>query len=355
MKSTSLITYSASHFLVDFACGYALFSMYTEGLLEADRIAIIFILYDLLAFGVQYIFGAIADKLRSNGRLFAVAGIAATALGICSSGEEPYLTVLLLGLGNAAFHIGGGIDSLCEGVGMTRAGIFVSTGSLGIALGCKLGEKSILSPYHCIAMLIFAAVSVWASCGGERQTIVSPQPAEHQRGRMTVTAVITASLPSLLLLLFAILIRSYGGAVAVSPESDSSLMPLLIAAAAFAGKLAGGILADLIGGRRIATAALLLCVPLFYLGAEAALFFIAATFLFNIAMPITLVTAARKLPGHESFVFGITTLALFLGYFISTIVPIKGSTALLLVPLLSLIAAVAVFLTADNIRVTAKR
>ncbi len=355
MRKTSLITYTAAHFLVDFACGYILYAMYTEGDIDSSSVAVLFMLYNMLAFATQHVFGAAADKIGSNGRIFAVAGIISTAVGLFVGGGSPALTVCLVGLGNASFHVGGGIDSLTESCGFTRAGIFVSSGALGIALGCKIGEKLLLTPMHYIAMLIFTAVAVWIFCKGERHEIKLPEIPENEKGKISAKTVVSASLPAILILLFAVLIRSYAGFAAVKPESDSSLVPIIIAAAAFAGKFAGGIFADLLGARRVGTAALLLCVPLYYLGADSTLFFLAATFLFNIAMPITLVGAARKIPAHEGFVFGLTTVALFVGYFINTIIPIEASTAIVLIPLLSLIAAVAVFLTTDDIRIPIKK
>ena len=141
MKNTSLLTYTAAHLLVDFACGYILYAMYTEGEIAAASVTSLFLLYNLLAFATQYVFGAAADKLKSNGRAFAVIGISATAIGLLAGSSNPTLTVCFIGLGNSCFHAGGGIDALCEGRGMTRAGIFVSAGALGIVLGCKFGEK----------------------------------------------------------------------------------------------------------------------------------------------------------------------------------------------------------------------
>ncbi|MGM9643323.1 MAG: hypothetical protein ACI3XI_08955 [Eubacteriales bacterium] len=344
---TSLISYTAAHFLVDFSCGYILYAMFTDGVIDAEAVALLFLLYNLLAFATQHLFGMLADAVKSNGRVFAVIGIAMTAIGLAVGGNSPELTVCIIGIGNACFHVGGGIDSLTESRGMARAGIFVSSGALGIALGCKFGEKLFLTPYHFILALAFIGSAVWLNCAGEHKAIVVPQ---GDKTKMSAKTVISASTPALLILIFAVLIRSYAGFAAQRPESDSSLIPLLIAAAAFAGKFAGGVAADLLGARRVGTFSLLLCVPLFYLGAESNLFFLAATFLFNIAMPITLVGAARKLPGHEGFVFGLTTLALFLGYFVNCIMPIGQTVALILIPLLSLIAAIGIFLTTDDIR-----
>ena len=82
MKKPSLITYTAAHFLVDFACGYILYAMYTEGDIETASVALLFVLYNMLAFATQHLFGAIADKFKSNGRVFAVIGIVLTAIGL---------------------------------------------------------------------------------------------------------------------------------------------------------------------------------------------------------------------------------------------------------------------------------
>lgn len=355
MKNTSLITYTAAHLLEDLACGYILYAMYTEGEITAATSAGLFMLYNLLAFATQHVFGVISDKIRSNGRLFAVLGIAATAIGLFIGSENTDLTVCLVGIGNALFHVGGGTDALCESKGMTRAGIFVSSGALGIALGCKFGEKLLFPKAYFIIMLVFMAVAVWTFCQGERKEIDIPEPSEKEKNTVSSKTILSSSLPALLVLLFAVLIRSYAGEIAIRPESDSTLLLLALAAASFAGKFAGGILADLLGARRVGTASLLLCVPLYYLGTESNLFFLAATFFFNIAMPITLVSAARKLPRHEGFVFGLTTLSLFIGYFVNTLKPIEASTATILVPLLALIAAVAVFVTTDDIRVPAEK
>lgn len=355
MKNTSLLTYTAAHLLVDFACGYILYAMYTEGEIAAASVASLFILYNMLAFATQFVFGVAADKLKSNGRAFAVLGISTTAIGLYVGSSNPTLTVCLIGLGNSSFHVGGGIDALCESRGMTRAGIFVSAGALGIALGCKFGEKLFFSSMHYTVLLVFMAVAVWTFCKGERHNIETPEPSEKERGRIHAKILISATLPAMLMLVFAVLIRSYAGFAAIRPESDSTFVLLLIAAASFAGKFAGGILADLLGARIVGTVSLLLCVPLYYLGADSNLFFLAATFFFNITMPITLVGAARKLPGHEGFVFGLTTLALFIGYFINSFVTIETSTAIILVPLLAFIAAIAVFLTTDDIRVPSQK
>ena len=96
-------------------------------------------------------------------------------------------------------------------------------------------------------------------------------------------------------------------------------------------------------------ASLVLSVPLFWLGAERGIFYLAAVFLFNIAMPITLCTVARRLPGHEGFAFGLNTLALLIGY-IASRAEVSAPTARILTLVLTLIAAVVVLLTVSDER-----
>lgn len=342
MKKCPLTVYTVSHFLVDFACGYTLYSMYAKGEIEAASVAVLFILYNMLAFATQHLFGALADKVDSNGSLFAFVGIISTAVGVLIGGAAPAVSVCFVGLGNACFHVGGGIDALTEDRGFTRAGIFVSSGSLGIALGCKAGEKLVLSPAVYVLALAIAALAVSILCRGERKILTEEEPQSQ--------TVISAAMPAISILLFAVVIRSYAGFAATKPTDVFPLFAIAVAAAAFAGKFLGGVFADIFGARRVGTLSLLICVPLYYFGAESMIFFLIATFFFNVAMPITLVGAARKLRSHEGFVFGLTTVALFIGYFVNTLFPIGKALSVILIPLLSLTAAICVFLTADNSR-----
>lgn len=345
-SGSSLIAYSAGHFLVDFACGYELWAMYVRGDLEIISVSLIFLVYNLLAFATQFALGAVSDKMKSNGALFAAAGCVLTAVGMLVGGAAPYVTVVLMGLGNSAFHVGGGTDALTRDKGMTRAGIFVSTGALGIALGCHFGEEDIIPAFMTVALLLTVAASICVYCTGERPESEEYVPADT--GKFIEKKYIPAALYGVIVLFVAVFIRSYVGFVATHPASESKFAFLLPAAAAFAGKFLGGILADLIGARRTATAALVLSAPLFFLGGSRFLFFLAATFLFNIAMPVTLCEISRRLPSHEGFSFGLTALALVAGYVLALAVPLSDTVSPAASALLAVVAAVGIFLTTDD-------
>ena len=236
-RNSSITAYTVGHLLVDFACGYILYYMYTQETIEVIEVGGIFVLYNLLAFATQFIFGIAADKFASNGRFFATCGCIVTALGLFFGDTSPYLTVTLVGIGNAMFHVGGGIDALTRSNGMTRAGIFVSSGSLGVALGCFAGTKEWIKTYHLIAVLLFVAAVVWIYCSGKRELHDMSNDEIYDGAQpFSKRVLINSAAPAIVVLLAAIFLRSWVGSIALSPESDSSIAFLLPAVAAFGGK-----------------------------------------------------------------------------------------------------------------------
>lgn len=352
-RSSALLVYTLSHAAVDLACGYILYAMCRTGAVSAGNAAALFLLYNTLAFGLQFIIGAVCDR-RDCCRATAVVGCLLTAAGVLVGSSAPVATVILVGIGNAAFHSGGGCDTLRHTEGMSGSGIFVSSGALGLALGMKLGESGKLPVHALFVIMLFSAAAVFLFCGekyadGSSVPFRGMPPLDFEKNPRRLLPLIRGEIAAVFICLFAIVVRSYTGFAAVSPGFDGKFAFLYVAFCAFAGKLAGGVLADLLGARRVGVASLVLSVPLFWLGAERGIFYLAAVFLFNIAMPITLCTVARRLPGHEGFAFGLNTLALLVGY-IASRAEVSAPTARILTLVLTLLAAVVVLLTVSDER-----
>lgn len=350
-RTSALLVYTLSHAAVDLACGYILYSMYRAGAMPVGRTVLLFLLYNTLAFGLQIVFGAVCDRFGGC-RLTAVLGCLSTAIGVTVGSSAPVLAVLLVGVGNAAFHTGGGCDTLLHTDGMTGSGIFVSSGALGLAIGARLGSLEAFPAYAVAVMLLFAAVSIAVFCGdtysdGTPAPVFRTAPQKPVgRGKLRIP-YLEGTAAAVAVCIFAITVRSYTGFAAPSPGFSGKFAFIYVPFCAFAGKLAGGVLSDLIGARRVGVISLLLSAPLFLLGADRGIFFLAAVFFFNFAMPITLCTVARRLVGHEGFAFGLNTLALLVGYIVSrAALPITA--AKIAAAVLTLLAAAAVAVTADN-------
>ena len=294
-RRARLLTASAAHFFVDFACALYLFGGAPD--------PTVFLVYNYCAFALQLPLGILADRLDRNAAL-AAAGCALTAAASLLPGGLPLAAIA--GLGNALFHVGAGVEMLCDsGDARKSLGIFVSPGALGLFAGGAL----------CGALPRVSALPLLLLCAGAI-LYVARLFGHLQRsgnGRMQLTRTLRASLPAVSALVLVVLLRSFVGFTAAQPWKTGQALPLLAVLMVALGKCAGGILADALGARRVGTLSLLLAGALFLLP-QSAPAGLAALFLFNMTMPLTLWGLSRLLPGGKGLAFGLTTFALFLGF-----------------------------------------
>ncbi|NLT98945.1 MAG: hypothetical protein GXW96_12455, partial [Christensenellaceae bacterium] len=154
---SSLFAYSLSHFCVDFACFWLLFGRVMAAGLPLETVALMFLAYNIVAFGLQAPLGHLCDICPRIPAGFI--GCAVVAAGLLAS-SMLWPALLLAALGNAVFHVGGGIDSL-SGSRMWRSGVFVSAGAPGVALGTLAGTSG-LSLALPLGMVLVSGVLVAA-------------------------------------------------------------------------------------------------------------------------------------------------------------------------------------------------
>ena len=102
--------YSLLHFLVDGVCAWGMLGRFSG----FDAILV----YNFCAFVLQLPLGAVLDRIggRRTPMVFAAVGCALTLTGAMTS-------PVLLGLGNALFHVGGGVDVIRDGGKCEKLGI----------------------------------------------------------------------------------------------------------------------------------------------------------------------------------------------------------------------------------------
>lgn len=292
MKLRALPLYAAAHLWVDLAC-----ALLVLGRLEGGGDAVTaLLLYNCFAFAVQMPVGLLADTL-GGGERFATLGCGLTAMAWVLPGLIP--AAVCAGLGNACFHVGGGLYTLNGSEKCGPLGLFVSPGALGVALGTLLAAGDTLpAPVVVLPLLgLGAALLRWG-----RGAPNSPLDLAPEGG--------TEALLPLLCLFAVVVLRSFAGTLFDFPWKGE--LPLVLACATAGGKAAGGLLADRLGSRRTAWLSLVPAAVCFLLAGRAGPG-LAAVCLFNMTMPLTLWGAARRLPGARGFAFGLLTFALFLG------------------------------------------
>jgi hypothetical protein len=129
MKIFPLAAYTFSHFAVDYLCFWILFGYFSAEVSGTAAQALGFILYNFIAFGLQMVIGAYCDEHRKFPS--SALGCVLVLVAVLLSPFAPWVSLVTTALGNAFFHVGGGIESLVHSGGkLYRGGVFVSAGSL---------------------------------------------------------------------------------------------------------------------------------------------------------------------------------------------------------------------------------
>ena len=296
-----LVIYAFTHFLVDFSCAYFIYSRF----LNPSQWVLCLVLYNFCAFAMQAPLGLLCDRLNKNAVMAAV-GCFIVALSAVFSRVSAAACVLA-GIGNAFFHLGGGIDILNESTEKSgKLGVFVSPGAFGIYFGTMLGKTGTLPLMLPMGFLFAAAILILLSSSRRnlfRKSANAPLSFEGFKEKNLVIAAIC--------FFFVVILRSLAGNLMAFPWKKGT-WGFLFTCGVVLGKTFGGFLADRFGTVRSGTVTLGLSAILFCF-ADHPVPGILAVFLFNMTMPLTLWAIARCFPNLKGATFGLLTLALFLG------------------------------------------
>jgi len=294
------------HAFVDAASGFVIFRDLASTDLPQSAIVAWVVTYNVLAFGGQVPAGALADRLGSY-RLFAVTGTCLAALALRVSPMATAPGILIVGLGNALFHVGAGAHVLARSGDRSReSGVFVGPGAIGLFVGIWLGSQDLPCRWALVSALTIAApLSFWAARARTIATEPLPKP---------LSSAWTLALLSAAGLLGSVLVRSLvGGAVAGAWRGVSPGVVALLAGAACLGKLAGGFVGDRLGWSRTTVVALLASTLLLSLFVEHPGAAVLGMLLFQMTMPVTLKAMHHLLPQRPGLAFGLPCLALLVG------------------------------------------
>lgn len=368
--------YSLLHVLVDGVCAFAMFGTFLVRPQGYDNV----LTYNFCAFALQMPLGAALDVL--NPRRGKVLPLATACMGVALTLVGAFTHPALLGIGNALFHVGGGVGTIFEdrekGWQGRGLGVFVAPGALGLYLGALLAKNGagigwlwgvgafmLLACAGAAGRVFVRGSARGSSQGGSRagageavvqlasgaarglsqgglragagEAVVRMASGavrgSSQGGSRAGTADVahpvscpvrapskngvhsgaTGVLPLAACLLLVVILRSHIGMTVTFPWKTTALAGFFAALAVAAGKAAGGFWTVGLGSLRtilLSLAAAAVC----YLFSGYAVFGLAALFLFNVTMPVTLYLLVRRLPRLPGFSFGLLTFGLFLGF-----------------------------------------
>ncbi len=326
-KKKIIAIYSLAHFLVDMSCAMLLYHLLYADTKIRDPGSLIFsasliiLIYDFFAFVFELPLGLLLDRLKTlsptarniNGLLAAVS-CAAIALfdivgsfGLISSSLIIPVSVAV-GLANAAFHLGAGVDVIQLSDRKTSlSGIFISTGALGLFFGTNALSMHYENLLVSGAALLFTAILVLWLYYSETYTIPNTDNTVIRTRRAFL-------IPAIFLLFLVVFYRSFLGFASKYSWRSGFLTGLIAVVSVFLGKLLGGITADRFGWRKTIIISLLICAIAAFFSDTSLFAGCIVLFLFNMTMPIAMIGLANLLPAWKGVAFGLNTTALFLGF-----------------------------------------
>ena len=307
------VVFGIIHAAVDASTVMTIFTTRVVHDLRPYDIALIVLTYDLIAFGGQTPFGFLIDKLRRC-RDAAALGLVFCILGIVFLRIEPITAMIFAAVGNALFHVGAGALSLHVHEGRaTPPGLFVAPGALGLAIGSYMGKGGfdITWPFF-----IVLGISLIVTLAMKPPEIPYKSPPKMPKVSRPILIVV--------LLLFSVFVRSLVGRAGGYAFPKLPEVMFAAAAAAFAGKAIGGVIADRVGWIEVSVGALLISAPLIAFGGANATMVIIGLFIFQMTMPVTLVAVAALMPGRPAFAFGLNCLAYIAGFLMTTLPSVKA-------------------------------
>jgi FSR family fosmidomycin resistance protein-like MFS transporter len=322
------------HLAVDCACSFAL----TRTLDATDLAAGAVFAYNAVAFWGQPFLGWTADHRRCS-RALAVGGLLLLAAGALPLGVAPWLTIALLGAGNACYHVGGGVQAIRLSRGcLGGLGLFVGPGAFGLMLGVGLARMDfVATPWVFAAVLAALAGVLWRF--GRRSLLqddplgmslnqavsqcqtVRAEAAHYAQAADGAVADVSEKRPcrrivlAVALVLACIAIRAFVGTGFAFEWNGSAATVLALAVALAAGKIAGGLCADRFGWLRATIVVLVLSVPALWFGRESMAAGLAGAALFQAPMAVTLGALVWALPRRPGLAFGLASAFVYAGGF----------------------------------------
>ncbi|MDO4156012.1 MAG: hypothetical protein Q4D37_04415 [Oscillospiraceae bacterium] len=318
-KTVSLTYYTILHCFVDFCCIYYMVQVVMPTCWEIgmENWLLYGVLYNFIAFAGQLPVGIFGDWLQRNSYMVAVGLLCLLSVYMGIGFGLPLLpAVLLLGIGNACFHVGGGREAMAYRENACQpVGIFVATGAFGVfggnwVAGHGMNWLPAMAVVLGIALLLQLILCYKTTVKNQVKQTISFHP---EKGSWSLLLAVCCIL--------VVVLRSFAGTVFHFPWS-SGWLALLMTVGIVLGKAVGGILADRFGIRPTVLVSLS-CSALLFLGANAIpVVGLLAVFLFNMTMPITLSLLGTQFPAAKGTAFGALTFAIFIGlipsYFCNT-------------------------------------
>ena len=276
------------HGLNDFIAGYFLGRL-VQSPGQIVQVGMGLLLYNLLAFGGQYPVALWLEKLASPRRPLILA-YTLNIIAVACFPFVPQISIILAGVASAIYHVAGGAVCASENKA-THIGIFAAPGVAGLILGGWVAYNGINIIGWLLAVAALFLVILFFLKLERKSPSVENSHLQHQKFSLDGHDII------MILLLTIISMRSVIWNVFQLIHQNDYGWLLAIGGAAFAGKIAGGWIADRIGWRFWLYISMLLATPLITLFRKEMILFCIGIGLLQSGIPATTALLIRSMRG----------------------------------------------------------
>lgn len=325
------------HFFIEVIC----FAILKREYRIQEYTVYVALIFDFFAFVPQYIFGMILDKNKKIRLDIIAIGIMMLSLLMYQITSFKIVPLILLCLGNAILHEISAVISVRVSNGkLSHNAIFVAGGSFGVVTGQWLGEQNYSNLTCYIALGAIAMIVFFVSKQTKSYLKVPEFDLVNDKYGMNIIVIIVLMIVS---------VRSFlAYAIPIGWKKEMWQSFLLFFVMGF-GKALGGILSDRFGARVVGVLSTLLCIPFLIFGDERMAVSVIGVFMFSMTMPITYGMLLSVIKNQPGLAFGITTIGLFLGLFITMITGLPSKNVnIVLITILSLSSSLCLFKTLNG-------
>lgn len=269
----------------------------------------IVILYDFFAFFPQVIIAEFHNSHKKiNIGLIGVFLFVLSILLVKSNNDTFYiLSMFFLAIGNAFLHESGAIAvAFMTTKNIFPSALFVSGGSFGIIIGIYMGKLQIPLFWLSIPLIIITLILLLT----QREWCKE----KNYHYKFDIVNKKIEPINIIIISFIVIAVRSYIGFTIPMYWKEDYWQTVLLFCSLGLGKAVGGYLSDCYGYKKISMVSTLLCIPFIIIGQWHMIFSLIGMLLFSMTMSITYAMLLNVIKDNAGVAFGITTIALFVGF-----------------------------------------
>lgn len=288
------------HFLADFLPVSTLY-LYAS---SADDFLFLVVTYNLLAFGLQPFIGLLIDHYEKGEKSFCVPSIMLLLLGALLTFNF-YISAILLGLGNAIFHVAFAKDVVKKAKSSFPLGVFIAPGVLGLGIGFAF-----LNDFLRLAFIFAGFIGLFLYIRF-KEDYTHEKSEEDASKRNYKPLNLTPILYVIFICLSVLSIFFRGSFGKLTPILDVAYLFLYVSIVSFVGKFIGGLFTKKIC---LIISFVLSIVSAFFINTIYGLLIF--TFSINILMPLTLDYLRKCFYKYEATSLGISAFVLLVGTYL---------------------------------------